>query len=340
MIAFPRRHLSSLNELAARAIDRHGRRYSSDILARDLLVGFFEVCLHAGLDGVLFELEQAFAPLEITDGAALAEDPRIHSALVAKLGDASSFDPRGPRSAKPQQLADCLTAVLSLDITDPPARTLSLPDEVRTAMVGALAAVLETRLAAPQIRAAIIAAARDLCEPQYSEAFDQIAAQLDARGLSLPPQIRMPLSAVQAARRALVDGRILVVERAAHAAIDRAVAELAPVSAEAAARIERPITHRWTPRDVAVARAADARVLIPEAVVQLLMESLAHLAELAWLAPPPMARAYAPSETFARGDLLDHPTFGRGRVEAVSPERIEVEFAEGWRTLAHGRSRT
>jgi hypothetical protein len=338
MIAFPRRHLGSLQELAAGVLDRHGRRYKNDVLARDLLAGFVDLCLRAGLDGVLFELEQAFPPLEITDGSGLSEEPALRSALVARLGDALRFNPGGPRSVKLDQLAECLIGVLSLTVTVSADRTLTFSDDVRRAIRGALAGVVERELAVPQVRAAIVAAGRNLCEARYIDAFDRMSQQLDERGSRMPAQPRMPLAAVQAVQRALFDARVAVVERAAHAAIDRAAEILATVSAEAAERIDQPITHRLTPRDVAVTRASDERVRTPEAVVGSLLESLTELAELAWLPAEPTARAYRPTETFAVGDLLDHAVFGRGTVRAASPAQIEVEFSESCRTLVHARS--
>jgi hypothetical protein len=110
-------------------------------------------------------------------------------------------------------------------------------------------------------------------------------------------------------------------------------------SAEAAARIERPISHRLTPRDVAVRRASELRVTTPEVILPSLVASLTELAELAWQPPAPSARTYGASETYAAGDLIDHPRFGRGTVQAAAERTIEVEFADGWHTLVHARAR-
>ena len=49
------------------------------------------------------------------------------------------------------------------------------------------------------------------------------------------------------------------------------------------------------------------------------------------------ARPYAASQTFAVGDLVDHPKFGRGTVVAAAAQRIEVEFDDGKHTLVHAR---
>jgi len=44
---------------------------------------------------------------------------------------------------------------------------------------------------------------------------------------------------------------------------------------------------------------------------------------------------YAASRTFAVGDVIDHPKFGRGTVVSRLAQRIDVEFADGVHTLAH-----
>jgi len=339
-IAFPRRHLVSLQELASRVLDSRGAGGDSETLARDLLAGFFDVCMRAGLDGVLVELEQTFAPLDLTDGASLSEDPRLRPELAARLGNKADFDPRGSRTAQPRQLADCLIAVLSLTLSDPPDRTITLSGELRGDVIAALASVINVELAVPQIRDTIIATGRGLCEERHHKVFDRISAQLDERGMRAPPQPKPPLDAVQAVQRALSEARKLVIERAARAAIDRAKPVLARISAEAAERIDLPITHRLTPRDVAVQRVSNAQAFrAPEAVVQSLLESLTELSQLAWLLPQQEARPYAASETFAVGQLVDHPKFGRGTVKTVAVQRIEVEFSDGMVTLVHARGK-
>ncbi len=45
---------------------------------------------------------------------------------------------------------------------------------------------------------------------------------------------------------------------------------------------------------------------------------------------------YAPTRTFARGDLVNHVKFGKGYVVSVDPSRAEILFAEGIKKLAHG----
>jgi hypothetical protein len=50
------------------------------------------------------------------------------------------------------------------------------------------------------------------------------------------------------------------------------------------------------------------------------------------------ARAYSVTATYALGDFLDHPTFGRGVATAVKDgAKIEVLFESGSRTLIHSR---
>jgi hypothetical protein len=125
-------------------------------------------------------------------------------------------------------------------------------------------------------------------------------------------------------QQVLFDARQAVFERVANAAIDRAKQVLARVNAEAAERIDQPITHRLTPRDVAVRRVSDARVSkMPAAVVTSLFDSLTELCHLAWRALEQPVRPYAASQTFAVGDLVEHPV-GRGSVVSCATQRIEV----------------
>ena len=335
-IDFPRHRLANLHELGARLLD--SRRPGSDdsALARDLLGGFHDVCTRAGLDRVLAELEQAFPPLDIADRSSLAEHPTLQAALVAKLGTDFDSQDGGPRNAKPRLLAECIVAVLSLALTDEPDRTATLADEVRAELTAALASVIDVELAAPHLRAAIIASARALCEPRHHGAFDKIAAQLDDRGLTMIRQPKVALDAVQAVQHALGAARNAIVASAASAAIDRAKPVLARADADAAARIDQPITHRLTTRDVAIRRACDARIpKLPAAVAHSLFESLTELLHLAWRPVERPVRTYAASQAFAVGDLVEHPKFGRGSVISTTVNRIEVEFADGKHTLVH-----
>jgi hypothetical protein len=51
-----------------------------------------------------------------------------------------------------------------------------------------------------------------------------------------------------------------------------------------------------------------------------------------------VAKSYSPSAKFELGDVLEHPTFGRGVATAVKDgAKIEVLFETGSKTLVHGR---
>ena len=51
-----------------------------------------------------------------------------------------------------------------------------------------------------------------------------------------------------------------------------------------------------------------------------------------------VARMYSPTSTYAQGDFLEHPTFGRGVATAVKDgAKIEVLFEGGSKTLIHSR---
>jgi hypothetical protein len=60
-------------------------------------------------------------------------------------------------------------------------------------------------------------------------------------------------------------------------------------------------------------------------------------------APPPLpdlrhafVLPYAPTDSFNAGDVLDHPSFGRGLVDAlIEPNKLRVRFADAVRTLVH-----
>lgn len=336
-IEFPRRRVDLLGAHASRLLDSRKPKTESVALARDLLAGFFDICMRAGLDGVLVALEQAFPPLDISDRSAFHDHPTLVPALASQL-DAIDLDGGGPRNARPGQLVDCVVAALGLTLSEEVDQTITLDAKVRGEVAAALASVVDVELAVPQIRNTIIANARELCEPRLLAAFDKITAQLDDHGMRLMKQPKVPLDAVQAAQRHLFETRNALIDRVARAAIDRAKAVIARVDADAAARIDRPLTHRLTPRDVAILRAADAQVpKTPVAVVQSLLDSLTDLACLVWRAPEQPVRPYAATQTFAVGDLIDHPKFGRGSVVSCIAQRIDVEFADGKHTLVHVR---
>ncbi len=334
VIEFPRARVAVIRDLATRLLDSRKPNSEHGPLARELLAGFFEICMRCGLDRVLVELGEA-SPL---DPAAIADHASLFPALVAQLGTLD-LDGGGPRNVRPQQLADAVVAALGLTLVDEPDQTIALGDDVRAAVAAAMASVVEVELAVPHLRDTIIAKARARCEEQHLGAFDRLAAQLDERGLRLIKQPKIPLHVVQAVQRVLFDARNAIFDAMARTAIDRAQVIIAATSADAAARIDQPISLRLTPRDVAIQRVCDARVAkVPSAVVASLVESIAELSRIAWRAPERAVRAYAASQTFAVGDVIDHPKFGRGAVKACLMQRIDVEFADGVHTLVHMRT--
>src|SRR5258705_6366797 len=237
-LEFPRTHVVFVRELSSRLL--HSRKPGSDNepLARELLAGFFHICMRFGLDRVLVELAAAFPPhdLDIADGATLADHPSLRPALVAQLGPID-LDDGGPRNAKPRQLADCVVAALGLTLADEADRTITLDDDVRTTVAAALAGAVDLELAVPQIRKTIIAQGRERCPEEFLGAFHRIAPQLDDRGTRMIKQPKLPLHAVQVVQRVLFDTRNAIVDRVARAAIDRATPVIAAASADAAARI-------------------------------------------------------------------------------------------------------
>jgi hypothetical protein len=50
------------------------------------------------------------------------------------------------------------------------------------------------------------------------------------------------------------------------------------------------------------------------------------------------ARSYSPKESFAEGELLDHPTFGLGVVQTIRGEKIDVAFKAFAKTLVHKKT--
>jgi len=334
-VEFPAPRIAALQEHAARLYDGRKPGTSLAVLARDLLLAFFDVCTHAGLDRVMAELAEAFPPLDVADRNALATHEVVIPAVVAQL-ETIKLDAGGPRGARPRQLTDCVVAALGLTPVEQPDRTIVLDDAVRVEVAGALASVLDAGLAAPKLRADIIADARVRCDASHHASFDRIAAQLDERGQQIIKLPKVPIDALHAAQQALFAARNAVVARVAGAAIDRARDVLANASADAAARLDQPISLRVTPREVACSRACDARIpKTPVRVQESLLDSIADLVRIAWRAPVTTALPYAASRTFAVGDVIEHPKFGRGKVVATSHKRIDVEFEAGTHTLAH-----
>ncbi len=334
-VDFPALRIAALQDHAVRLYESRKPGTSLTSLARDLLLAVFDVCAHTGLDRVLAELAQAFPPLDVTDRSALATHEAALAAVVAQL-ETIDLDGGGPRGAKPRQLVDCVVVALGLTPVDEPDRTITLDDAVRVDLARALAVVLDVELAAPKLRADIIADARARCDAGHHASFDRLAAQLDERGLHVVKQPKVPIDALHAAQHALFEARNAVIARAAGAALDRARDVLARANADVTARIDQPITLRTTPREVAILRACDARVSkTPARVLQSLLDSLTDVLRIAWRAPEQTALPYAASRTFAVGDVIDHPKFGRGKVISSAMKRIDVEFANGTHTLVH-----
>jgi hypothetical protein len=334
-IELPEPQLAALQDHAARLFD--SRKSGTDLrsLARDLLHALFDVCTYAGLDKVLVELAAAFPPADPADRAGLADHDVACAALVGRL-EAIDLDGRGPRNAKPRQLAESVVAALELTVVPATEPRTTLGGDVRAAVASALASVLDVALAVPAIRDAVVADARARCDESLQSVFAKIAAQLDERGMQLMKQPKVPLDAMQAVQRALAEARAAVIGRAASEAIDRAKAVIAASDADAAARIDLPVTLRLTPRDVAILRACDVHLFkTPVNVVQVILASLGDLARIAWRAPEQVVHPYSATRTFAVGDVIDHPKFGRGSVVSRLAQRIDVEFADGKHTLVH-----
>jgi hypothetical protein len=323
MMLYPRAQLGLLLELAARIVEVRPVGTGHEMIARDLLNGFVEACLNAGQDILVDTLD--------------TDEPALNARLVGQL--AANYDERGPRNTKSRVLVDCLLAALGVTLGDDPRPPISLGDDVRRDVVAAITAVLDVELAPAQLRERIIATARAACEPAHLGTFDKIAAQLDNRGLTLLKQPKVPLDASQAIQRHLTAARETVIGGAARAAIDRAKPAIEKADAIAGKRIDTPITLKLTPRDVAVRRILEHRVpKTPNVVVTALVEALASVAVLTWRVAVRNARTYSARETFAVGELVEHPKFGLGNVTSVATQRIEVEFSDGTRALVHAKT--
>ena len=334
-IEFPQPQVTALQDHAARLFD--SRKSGSDLrsLARELLHALFDVCTYAGLDKVTAELAAAFPPADPADRSGLADHDVACAALVGRL-EAIALDGRGPRNVKPRQLAESVVEALGMTVVAAPEPRVSLGGDVRVAVVAALAGVMDVALAVPAIRESVVADARARCPQTAHAAFNKIVAQLDERGMQLIKQPNVPIETMQTVQRALTEARAAVIGRAANDAIDRAKAVIAASDADAAAQIDRPVTLKLTPREVAVLRACDPRLFkTPTNVVQALLGALTELVGIAWRTPEKVAHPYSATRTFAVGDLIDHPKFGRGTVVSRLAQRIDVEFPDGKHTLVH-----
>lgn len=338
-VEFPSHEMVALQDMAAHL---HAARRSGtalDHLARDLLLGFFDVCTYAGLDRVLDELGRELA-IDATDRAALADHPTVPAALVSQI-QAIDLDGGGPRQAKPRQLAECIVAALGLTLADETDRAIELPDDVRAGIASAITEVVNPAFAAQPMREAIVADVRSRLPESAHPAFAKVEPQLDERGLHITRTPKIPIDTLHAIQRALAEARDAFVERVASAALDRAKDAIARADANAAERLDQPITLRTTPRQAAILRAQDPRVgKTATAIVHSLVESVPTLARFRWRAAEKPVVPYAASRTFVVGELVEHPKFGRGEVVTVSAQRIDVEFEGGKHTLVHALKRT
>src|SRR5207248_10601477 len=193
-IDFPQRHAVALEELGARLIEKRPPGSDLKLLARELLRGFFDVCVLAGFDRVLADLAQAYPPLDVADRTALEDHEALFAALNAQL-DAIDLDGGSPRNAKARQLANCVVAALGLTLVEEPDRSITLGDNVRTEVAAAIASVVDGELAGPKGREAIIAEARTRCDASFHAAFAKMVAQLDDRGVKL---VKLPKVSIDA----------------------------------------------------------------------------------------------------------------------------------------------
>lgn len=319
MPTFPASQLPLLLDLGTRMIGSRKPKTELEPLARGLLEGFVEICMLIGHDVLLRD--------DLVDSTV--------PALVAELKKVD-IDGGGPRNAKPRQLADAVLASLGITLADEADRTITLDGKVRADVAAALASVVDRDLALPKMRDTIIADARRIVEEQHFPAFEKLAAELDERGMRIMKQPKLALDAVQAVQRALTKARTAFFDRVGRSAIDRAKEVLGTANPEAAQRIDQPVTAKLTPRDVAIIRATDSRVpKHPGPVVEALIDGLSMSAGFAWLAAEKVARPYGASQTYAIGDVIEHPKFGRGTVVSMMMKRIDVEFPTGKVTLIH-----
>ncbi len=331
---FPARHRPLLVELSTRLLDSRKPKTPLDVLARDVLVGFHAICLTTARDSILVALGHP----DLADARALADDPALHAAVLERLVTID-IDGGGPRGVRAGQIADGVIAALGLTVVDDADRAIAIDGATKASVTAALAVVTEAGLAIPALRENVIATARARCDEHHLAAFDKLAAQLDERGMRVEKQPKVPLDAAQAVQRHLADARDSIIGSMATTAIDRVKDIIARTVPAAAARIDEPVTHTLTPRDVAIRRACDPR--FPKRgpiVAESLLTSLGEVAHWTWLEAAQQARPYAASATFAVGELVEHPKFGRGAVISVAAQRMEVEFPSGKFTLVHRKS--
>jgi hypothetical protein len=334
-LAFPQRHLGTLLELGSQLLEYRKPNSDHDPLARDLFLGFFDVCQRAGQDGLLAADAAQHPDLDPTDRTSLAVHATLRPALVAQLA-AADLDGGGPRNARPRKLADAVLAALGVSLVEEADRSIALDASVRAQALAEVTRIVEPELALPHVRETIIARARALTDAAHLSSFDKLVAHLDERGQRLTKQPKVPIDALHAVQRALADARDGQIRDAATTAVHGVKEVIARADAAAAARIDEPITLRLTPRDVAILCAVDPKLpRITSAVAPAILDGLADAACLTWRAPEVVARPYNATQAFAVGEVIDHPKFGRGKVLTADRQRIDVEFADGKRALVH-----
>lgn len=72
-------------------------------------------------------------------------------------------------------------------------------------------------------------------------------------------------------------------------------------------------------------------------IVKVRVSFLAERPEIDETIPARPSRRYAISTVFETGDIVDHPKFGTGSVLRAFEGKIDVEFADGPRTLVHAK---
>lgn len=334
-VEFPQSQVAALLHLATQLIDKRKPGTELGSLARELLRGFYDICWLAGLDGVLAGLAGAHPSLDVSDRSTLEDHAPLLGGLVAQL-EAIQLDGGSPRNAKTKQLADCVIAALGLSVVPDRDRKLVLADDVRVELVAAMSKIVEGEVA--RLRESIVEQASGAVLEGHRATFTKMVAQLDDRGQKLLKLPKVPLDAQHAVEHALAEARVAVTTRIVDAALGGAKAVLERAEPAAAARIDAPITLAATPREVIARRVADARVpKTAAAITAAIVDGVGELAQVVFRAPEKPVLPYAASKTFAVGDVIEHPKFGRGSVVAVAAQRIEVEFADSKATLVHGR---
>jgi hypothetical protein len=329
---FSRAYVVRLEEIGSALLDTRKPGAENQGVARELLASAFDLCLRTGQDQLLANLD---TEQPLTERGDLADHPRYLAALTTQL---SSFDLDAgtPRQKKVKQLTEATLTALGLTVVDAADRSIAVDDSIRVAGHAAILEIATRKLSIPQVRDAIVYRARAGCDERFILAFDKIIAQLDERGIRLTKTPKVPLDALQAVQRLLADARNSVIDEVGRAGIDRVKALLEPSCPEAAARIDAPISLRLTPRGGAILRAQDPKMpMIPSAITDALMAGLVELVPIAWRAPERVARPYGATQTFAVGELIEHPKFGLGTVKTVAIQRIDVEFTDGPHTLVH-----